>query len=45
MGGDSTGDFGGNMFLYTVVPEPGSLILFGSGIVGLAGLLRRRLSV
>jgi hypothetical protein len=24
-------------------PEPGSLILFGSGIVGLAGLLRRRL--
>ena len=43
MGGDSTGDFGGRMFLYTVVPEPGSLILFSSGIVVLAGLLRRRL--
>ena len=27
----------------TVAPEPGSLILFGSGILGLAGVLRRRL--
>ena len=26
-------------------PEPGSLILFGSGIVGLAGVIRRKLSV
>jgi hypothetical protein len=25
-------------------PEPGSLLLFGSGIVGLAGMLRRKLS-
>jgi len=24
-------------------PEPSSIILFGSGIVGLAGLLRRKL--
>ena len=27
----------------TVAPEPGSLIMFGSGILGLAGMLRRRL--
>ncbi len=28
---------------FTPSPEPGTLALFGSGIVGLAGLLRRRL--
>ena len=28
---------------FTPTPEPGSLALFGSGIVGLAGVLRRRL--
>ncbi len=27
------------------VPEPGSLMLFGSGVLGLAGLLRRKLSL
>lgn len=27
------------------VPEPGSMMLFGSGVVGLAGLLRRKLGV
>jgi hypothetical protein len=27
----------------TIVPEPSSLLLFGSGIMGLAGMIRRRL--
>jgi hypothetical protein len=27
----------------TAVPEPGSLMLFGSGLLGLAGMIRRRL--
>jgi hypothetical protein len=27
----------------TTTPEPGSLMLFGSGIVGLAGVIRRKL--
>lgn len=31
--------------LGTPVPEPGSMLLFGSGIVGVAELLRRKLSV
>jgi hypothetical protein len=28
----------------TTVPEPGSLIIMGSGLIGLAGLLRRRIA-
>ncbi len=33
----------GTLSQHTLAPEPGSLILFGSGILGLAGVIRRRL--
>ena len=32
----------GFKILGTSVPEPGSVLLFGSGVLGLAGVLRRR---
>jgi hypothetical protein len=32
---------GGAQNQFSEVPEPGSLMLFGSGIAGLAGVLRR----
>jgi len=35
---------GGSVTIQTPVPEPGTLALFGSGIIGLAGLLRRKIN-
>jgi hypothetical protein len=37
----------GTMSIYTssAVPEPGSLVMFGSGIIGLAGILRRKINL
>jgi hypothetical protein len=37
--------FGGEFNLAPATPEPGTLILFGSGILGLAGVLRRRINL
>ena len=46
--GDSTmaflrnGSYTGLTFVPLVIPEPGTLLLVGTGVLGLAGLLRRR---
>jgi hypothetical protein len=39
------GGLTGLSFNNSTVPEPGSMVLFGSGVIGLAGLLRRKLSL
>ena len=36
--------FGPN-FLYTATPEPGTLVLLGSGLLGAVGVIRRKLKV
>jgi hypothetical protein len=44
-GGGNTGFFGGN-FLFVdsaATPEPSTLLMFSSGVMGLAGLLRRKI--
>ncbi len=45
---DYTKDFGYSMAFQSymnTVPEPGSLILLGSGVLGLAGVLRRKINL
>ena len=40
---DGVGQWGGNAQPYNATPEPGSLMLLGSGVLGLAGMIRRKL--
>ena len=42
-GGNAEGDSNGYFDLSVTTPEPGTLIIFGSGMVGLAGVLRRKM--
>jgi hypothetical protein len=39
------GAYGGEFDLAPTTPEPGTLIMFGSGILGLAGVLRRKINL
>ena len=41
--GSQSGDLGTPQAFLGATPEPGTLALFGSGVIGLSGLLRRRL--
>jgi hypothetical protein len=46
----TTGDFTGRGVIasgdtFVVVPEPGTMGLLGTGLVGIAGLVRRKLKV
>ena len=41
--GDTMSYFGPN-FAYSSVPEPGTLIMLGTGVLGLAGALRRKIN-
>ncbi len=42
VGSGKTGYFGAN-FEFNAIPEPGTLVRLGSGLIGLAGAVRRRL--
>jgi hypothetical protein len=44
-GGGSVAWLDGGTTGLSYTPEPGSMILFGSGVIGLAGLLRRKLNM
>jgi hypothetical protein len=45
--GSGRSDFGSAGFSggFSTVPEPGTLLMFGSGIIGLAGILRRKINL
>lgn len=45
--GGTDWDYNDDQFVFTSVagstPEPGNLLVFGSGVIGLAGVVRRKL--
>jgi hypothetical protein len=43
--GSASGQFSAGEVLATVTPEPGTMLLFGSGLLLVAGVLRRKLIV